>query len=158
MNIKQNLPKLKPYVAIRALLTIIIPTDVTTLNIHAAASTAAFFSALLAGAIFFIFLKLNCKVLYPSASTNKFIHIHKKSKSITRFREKNTLERKNGTNKIRNIARNEGYQNFNYKGDFDTKSQTIIEPYIQSSREKNHLILKMKLPIHEVHNTGINGY
>lgn len=35
----------------RALFTIIIPTEVTTLNIHAAASTAAFLSALLDGAI-----------------------------------------------------------------------------------------------------------
>ena len=43
-------PKLKPCVAIRALLTMIIPTDVTTLNIHAPASNAAFLSALLPGA------------------------------------------------------------------------------------------------------------
>lgn len=48
---KKNLPKLNPYVAIKALLTMIIPTEVTTLNIHAAASTAAFLSALLDGAI-----------------------------------------------------------------------------------------------------------
>lgn len=42
----RNIPKLKPYVAIRALLTMIIPTDVTTLNIHDAASRVAFLSAL----------------------------------------------------------------------------------------------------------------
>ena len=49
----QNIPKLKPYVAIRALLTMIIPTDVTTLNIHEAASMAAFFSAFPAEDILF---------------------------------------------------------------------------------------------------------
>lgn len=47
-----GLPKLNLWVAIRALLTIIIPTDVTTLNIQAAASNAAFLLALLAGSIF----------------------------------------------------------------------------------------------------------
>lgn len=41
------LPKLKPYVAIRALFTRIIPTDVTTLNNHDAASREAFRSPLL---------------------------------------------------------------------------------------------------------------
>jgi len=41
------IPKLKPYVAIKALLTRIIPTDVTTLNSHDAASMEAFLSPLL---------------------------------------------------------------------------------------------------------------
>jgi len=41
------IPKLKPYVAIRALFTRIIPTDVTTLNNHDAASREAFLSPLL---------------------------------------------------------------------------------------------------------------
>ncbi|MFS7982874.1 hypothetical protein Hanom_Chr11g00967901 [Helianthus anomalus] len=48
------LPKVKPCVAINALLTMMIPTEVTMLNIHAAASTAAFLSALLDGGIFSI--------------------------------------------------------------------------------------------------------
>lgn len=55
-NSQEKVPNVKPYVAIKALLTIIIPTEVTTLNIHAAASTAAFLSALLDGAIFSYFL------------------------------------------------------------------------------------------------------
>lgn len=46
-NHTRNLPKVKPYLAIRALFTMIIPTDVTTLNNHDAASRAAFFSPLL---------------------------------------------------------------------------------------------------------------
>ena len=46
-NRDEEIPKLKPYVAIRALFTRIIPTDVTTLNIHEAASREAFLSALL---------------------------------------------------------------------------------------------------------------
>lgn len=50
------IPKLKPYVAINALLTIMIPTEVTTLNIHAAASTAAFLSALLVDGILYSFI------------------------------------------------------------------------------------------------------
>lgn len=41
------IPKVKPYVAIRALFTMIIPTDVTTLKNHDAASMAAFLSPLL---------------------------------------------------------------------------------------------------------------
>jgi hypothetical protein len=45
--------KLKPYRTIRALLTMIIPTDVTTLNNHEAVSSVAFLSALLAEDIFF---------------------------------------------------------------------------------------------------------
>ena len=44
----EAIPKLKPYVAIRALFTRIIPTDVTTLNIQDAASRAAFLSPLFA--------------------------------------------------------------------------------------------------------------
>ena len=55
---RKELPKLNPYVAINALLTRIIPTEVTTLNIHAAASSAAFLSALLAGAILIYFFQL----------------------------------------------------------------------------------------------------
>lgn len=39
-----NVPKLKPCVAINDLLTMIIPTDVTTLNSHEAASRDAFLS------------------------------------------------------------------------------------------------------------------
>lgn len=46
-----SLPKLKPYLAIKALLTMMIPTEVTTLNNHAPASDAAFLSSLSAGAI-----------------------------------------------------------------------------------------------------------
>lgn len=46
-----SLPKLKPYVAIKALLTIIIPTDVTTLNAHDAMSPV-FLSVFFIGAIF----------------------------------------------------------------------------------------------------------
>lgn len=49
----RNVPKLKPYVAIKALLTIIIPTEVTMLNAHAATSTAISFSSLTAMDIFF---------------------------------------------------------------------------------------------------------
>lgn len=44
----EAIPKLKPYVAIRALFTRIIPTDVTTLKDHDAASREAFLSPLLA--------------------------------------------------------------------------------------------------------------
>ena len=39
---------MKPYVAIKALLTIMIPTDVTILNVHAATSMTFLFSSLLA--------------------------------------------------------------------------------------------------------------
>ena len=58
----QNIPKLKPYVAIKALLTMIIPTDVTTLKNHEPTSRVAFLSALLTGDIFnysFQFTKLS---------------------------------------------------------------------------------------------------
>jgi hypothetical protein len=48
---KDALPKLKPCLAIKALLTMMIPTDVTTLNIHAPASSADFLSTLLPDAI-----------------------------------------------------------------------------------------------------------
>lgn len=48
-----NVPKLKPYVAIKALLTIIIPTEVTILNAHAATSRDIFFSSLTVVDIFF---------------------------------------------------------------------------------------------------------
>lgn len=48
------LPKLKPYVAISALLAMMIATEVTTLNIHEAISSAAFLSALPTGAIFLL--------------------------------------------------------------------------------------------------------
>lgn len=51
MRSQTCLPKLKPYVPIKALLTMMIPTEVTTLNIHEATSIAAFLSALLAAAI-----------------------------------------------------------------------------------------------------------
>lgn len=44
----KTIPKLKPYLAIRALFTRIIATDVTTLNNHDAASREAFLSPLLA--------------------------------------------------------------------------------------------------------------
>lgn len=47
-----NIPKVKPYVAIKALLTIIIPTDVTILNVHAARSRANLCSSLLVIDIF----------------------------------------------------------------------------------------------------------
>lgn len=52
------------------------------------------------------------------------------------FRKQNTLERQNGTNKIRNIARNESYHYFDYKGNFDTKSQTILKPSIHIQEKK----------------------
>lgn len=52
-----NLPKLNPCMAIKALLTIISPTEVTTLNIHAATSNAAFLSALLKGAIPYFYVQ-----------------------------------------------------------------------------------------------------
>ena len=39
-----GIPKLNPYVAISALLTMMIPTDVVTLKLHAAKSRAAFLS------------------------------------------------------------------------------------------------------------------
>lgn len=40
-------PKVKPYLAIKALLTMMIPTEVTILNNHAPASRVAFLSPLL---------------------------------------------------------------------------------------------------------------
>jgi len=52
-----NPPKLKPYLAIKALLTSIIPTDVTTLNIHEAKSRAPFLSDSFAEVIFFSILE-----------------------------------------------------------------------------------------------------
>lgn len=68
---EEKLPKLKPYVPIKALLTIITLTEVTILNSHAAASTAAFFSALLAGAITVYLLKqITCKVCIPQLPLN----------------------------------------------------------------------------------------
>jgi len=45
---RNAIPKLKPYVAMRALFTRIIPTDVTILNIHDATSIAVFLSPLVA--------------------------------------------------------------------------------------------------------------
>jgi hypothetical protein len=39
-----GVPKLNPYVAINALLTMMSPTDVVTLKLHAAKSRAAFLS------------------------------------------------------------------------------------------------------------------
>ena len=74
-NVQRNLPKLKPYVAIKALLTMIIPTEVTTLNIHAAASTAALSAALLEGAITMYFLQLTT-VKSLSLSFRNEIHPH----------------------------------------------------------------------------------
>jgi hypothetical protein len=55
---KNQIPKVKPWVAMRALLTIIIPTDVTMLNSHAPISSSAFLSDFLGEPIpyFFIFL------------------------------------------------------------------------------------------------------
>ena len=43
----EALPKVKPYLAIKALLTMMIPTEVTILNNHAPASRVAFLSPLL---------------------------------------------------------------------------------------------------------------
>lgn len=54
----RNIPKVNPYVAIKALLTIMIPTEVTMLNIHADASTAAFLLDLFAGGIFMSLLSI----------------------------------------------------------------------------------------------------
>ena len=63
--VMRDIPKLNPYVAIKALLTIMIPTEVTTLNIHAAASTVAFLSALFAGDIFICCFQLNTSFYCP---------------------------------------------------------------------------------------------
>lgn len=59
----QNVPKLKPYVAIKALLTMIIPTDVTILKDHEATSRAVFRSALLTDDIFNLVSKFSSRVL-----------------------------------------------------------------------------------------------
>lgn len=72
----------KPYVAIKALFTMMMPTEVTMLNVHAAISTAAFLSALLDGVIFLsrgryfsteevLFLRF-----YPLYAKSRFLQFH----------------------------------------------------------------------------------
>lgn len=62
------IPKLKPYVAMRALFTRIIPTDVTILNIHDATSIAVFLSPLVAEDIL---------TVSQSLKTNDFVCIRR---------------------------------------------------------------------------------
>ena len=69
-----NPPKLKPYLAIKALLTSIIPTDVTTLNIHEAKSRAPFLSESFAEVIFFSILEFVAAIFTAQPSWNQLLH------------------------------------------------------------------------------------
>lgn len=99
----------------------IIPTEVTTLNIHAAASAAAFSSALLVGAIIMLYSeKWPPQSSYPSASIKKSIHICKKFKipahSATNLRQE---KKKKTTCSIEN-------KNHNRKGAVSVFYETIL--------------------------------
>lgn len=107
-NSIRNIPKLKPYVAIRALLTMIIPTEVTTLNIHDAASIDAFLSAFPAEDIFiycfqsvtrsFTALSSWKQLLYLNIKTNRFVCIGKQVLYVE-SKKKNTFFVLKETNK-----------------------------------------------------------
>lgn len=73
-----SIPKVKPCVAMSALLTRIIPTDVTTLNIHDARSTAIFLSPLVVEAI----LKTGFPYLHVKYAIRSITNSNKKPKLI----------------------------------------------------------------------------
>jgi len=72
-----TIPKVKPYVAIRALFTRIIPTDVTTLNIHDARSSAIFLSPLVVESIskpnFLICIAEEKNVVRSTTNSNEIV-------------------------------------------------------------------------------------